>query len=448
MKKLAKSLIVSLLLTAVAVADFNPGPFKIWDGTNSIVIDASGRQTVLQGGSWSFSLGAAIPAGTNLIGKFGIDQTTQGTTNFVTADQTKVNGVAVSVNTGASDTGTQRVVLANESIIQDVTKTGASITSLASNWNIVEAGPTVNATDCLGYRSLSIQFVGVAVSSTTLNFEGSNDNTNFFSVPMYDKSVPTATPSVSASPSGSPMNKAYEGPIYYRYFRARLSALTATSVQAYTKLSTIPFATSTSSVSIASSNVSTNIAQVNAVTVLTGSGATGTGSPRVTLAGDTISAASTANPAPVGGRVTTTLDTTLVQGDAAALNFTDAGQVITKQYGSAGNDWTYAAASGGILNTTTAVTVKAAGAASIRNYITGLQVMSEALGTATELAVRDGAAGTVLWRIKVPTGGLPMTEVAFPTPLKGTAATLLEVVTLTATTTGAVYINLQGYTSF
>lgn len=108
--------------------------------------------------------------------------------------------------------------------------------------------------------------------------------------------------------------------------------------------------------------------------------------------------------------------------------------------------WSYAAATAGILNTTTAVTVKAAAGAGVRNYVTGLQVSAEALGTATEVAIRDGAGGTVLWRTKIGTGGLVAgREIVFSTPLTGTANTLLEVVTLTASGTGAVYVNLQGY---
>lgn len=114
---------------------------------------------------------------------------------------------------------------------------------------------------------------------------------------------------------------------------------------------------------------------------------------------------------------------------------------------STGSDWSYAAASGGILNTTTAVTIKAA-VPGQRNYITSLQLMAEALGAATEVAIRDGAAGTVLWRTKVSTGGVTGgVNILFEAPLVGTANTLLEVVTITATTTGAVYVNCQGYVS-
>lgn len=117
-------------------------------------------------------------------------------------------------------------------------------------------------------------------------------------------------------------------------------------------------------------------------------------------------------------------------------------------YAQAGSRWSYAAAAAGILNTTTAVTIKTAAGASIKNYITSIQIMSEALTNATELAIRDGAAGTVLWRTKIGTGGLTTGQsIVFPAPLVGTANTLLEVVTLTASGAGAVYFNAQGYTA-
>jgi hypothetical protein len=107
--------------------------------------------------------------------------------------------------------------------------------------------------------------------------------------------------------------------------------------------------------------------------------------------------------------------------------------------------WRYAAAAGGITNSTTAVTIKTAAGAGLRNYITGLQLMADPLTTATEVAIRDGAAGTVIWRTKVPTGGLPTVLVDFDVPLVGTANTLLEVVTLTASGGGSVYVNAQGF---
>jgi hypothetical protein len=108
--------------------------------------------------------------------------------------------------------------------------------------------------------------------------------------------------------------------------------------------------------------------------------------------------------------------------------------------------WVYAAATGGIVNSTTAVTIKAAAGAGVRNYLQSIQIDNDALGAATELAIRDGAGGTVLWRGKLGTGAQYGRSVIFDPPLYSTAATLLEVVTLTASVTGGVFVNAQGYT--
>ena len=109
--------------------------------------------------------------------------------------------------------------------------------------------------------------------------------------------------------------------------------------------------------------------------------------------------------------------------------------------------WIYAPPVGGIVNSTAAVTVKAAAGAGIRNYVFSAQCNSDALGAATEVAIRDGAAGTVLYRQKIPTAGwLTPVDLNFDPPLRGSANTLVEIVTLTASVTGGVYCNLQGYT--
>ena len=64
--------------------------------------------------------GSAIPAGAAIIGKFGIDQTTPGTTNLValaanqSVNTAQVNGVTVLTGTGATGTGAQRVTVATD----------------------------------------------------------------------------------------------------------------------------------------------------------------------------------------------------------------------------------------------------------------------------------------------------------------------------------------------
>jgi hypothetical protein len=106
--------------------------------------------------------------------------------------------------------------------------------------------------------------------------------------------------------------------------------------------------------------------------------------------------------------------------------------------------WSYAAAAAGIVNSAAAVTIKAAAGAGIRNYVTDLQINTATLGGATELAIRDGAGGPVLWRGQLQTTALPVASINFQAPLAGSPNALLEVITLTAVT-GGVFVNAQGY---
>lgn len=146
----------------------------------------------------------------------------------------------------------------------------------------------------------------------------------------------------------------------------------------------------------------------------------------------------------VGARAVAANYTAVGAGDTADLIATLNGALVVRPHSIPAAEWSYAAASGGIDNTTTAVTVKAAGAAGIVNYITSIQICHATLGAATEFAIRDGAGGTVLWRTILHTTALPTVTYNFNNPLRGTAATLTEIVTLTAVT-GDVMVNVQGY---
>ena len=328
------------------------------------------------------------------------------------------------------------VTLSDENV-QDLYIVGQSAQTATVN-NILSTTAGTAATDATGYRSAMIQVVSTGTGGTFI-FEGSNDNVNFVTILAYNQSVVTGTP-ISAAVTATASSIGYILPVNFRYIRLRIAtAITGGSIQAFSKFMQTPFAP-------AVNQIAQNTAgSLNTTSVIASGAVTSVG----TLAnGQTAhSSASTGSPVRVAGRVNTTLDTTLIQGDASDVMITSAGQVIQKPFGSAENDWQYAAAASGIVSTTTAVTIKAAGAASIRNYITAITIMAEVLTTATELVIRDGAAGTVIFRTKIPTTGLPTTNIEFPTPLKGTAATLLEVATLTATA-GAVYVNARGYQSF
>lgn len=108
--------------------------------------------------------------------------------------------------------------------------------------------------------------------------------------------------------------------------------------------------------------------------------------------------------------------------------------------------WNSPAQAGGIVNTTTAVTI-APSVAGRKNCIADIEVSHDLLGAVTELAIRDGAAGPVLYRAKLQTPATETVNVDIMSPIcSATAGNLLEVVTLTAVT-GGVYPNVDGFTT-
>lgn len=294
--------------------------------------------------------------------------------------------------------------------------------------------------DVSNYRSGYIQIVTGSASGGQINFEQTNDTSAAFAgQPLFTTNVGVASPAAASAYTiviGTSI--IYGFAITSKYIRVRIATAPGGSggLQAIATLSQAPPALPFLAV---------NVTQWNGSSVVNGgaSGLVGVGGDKAHS-----SAVVGINPVLVGGFVLSTPDTTLVQGDASHLAITTAQQVMVKSYGSAENDWSYAAATGGISATTTAVTVKAAGVANIRNYVTGIDISTDTLGAATELAIRDGAGGTVLWRMKLNTTALGLVSIDFPTPLKGTAATLLEIVTLSSSITGGVFCNLRGYQSF
>lgn len=107
--------------------------------------------------------------------------------------------------------------------------------------------------------------------------------------------------------------------------------------------------------------------------------------------------------------------------------------------------WSYAPPSGGISNSTAGVQIAAAPGAGKRCVVDAVQLSATALGAATQLVIRDGAGGTVLWRFGIGLAGLLAgLPIVFPKPLEGSANALLEIATETASVTGAVVCNVQG----
>lgn len=201
-----------------------------------------------------------------------------------------------------------------------------------------------------------------------------------------------------------------------------------------------------------------NIGDVDVLTVPAPLSTTGNGTAatalRVTVASDSTGviavtgnvahdAAASGNPFQVAGEARSTDRAVVQDADVARIITTLLGKTIVQPYAGPGLTWNYAAASGGITNTT-GVTAKAAGGAGVRNYITMAQVINGHASVDTDVQIRDGAAGTVLWRGFAKSGGGGVSA-KFDPPLRGTANTLIEIAC--GTSGSATYVNLQGYTS-
>jgi hypothetical protein len=151
---------------------------------------------------------------------------------------------------------------------------------------------------------------------------------------------------------------------------------------------------------------------------------------------------------PIAGQVKTALLAARGDGQSYWPTLTDEGAAVVRRNAIPQLTWNYAPPASGLVNTATAVTIKAA-VAGQRGNISSIQIQHAPLGAATEFAIRDGAAGTVLWRISMPlTTAEGPQSYTFDPPLRQAAVnTLLEIVTLTASVTGAVYFNAQGFMS-
>lgn len=147
------------------------------------------------------------------------------------------------------------------------------------------------------------------------------------------------------------------------------------------------------------------------------------------------------NPVRLAGRALSAAYTTVATGDVADLITTLQGVLVTRPFQIPELEWSCAAASGGVVNTTD-VTLAAAAGAGLRRYITSIQ-LKNANDVATEVVLKDGA--TVIWRGHVSASMGSTEEIVFTNPLKTTANTALNFACIT---TGAqVYVNAQGYTA-
>lgn len=146
------------------------------------------------------------------------------------------------------------------------------------------------------------------------------------------------------------------------------------------------------------------------------------------------------NPVRLAGKAVNVMPTTVsTTGDVHDLITTMQGALVVREHCIPEQSWSYTGTP--IINTTDVV-AKAAGAAGIRNYVNGFQYQNTN-ATATEIVIKDGA--TVIWRGYASASMAVPANITFDQPLRGTAATALNVACIT--TAANVYMNVQGYQS-
>jgi hypothetical protein len=201
---------------------------------------------VTQSGTWNIGSITTLPAlvaGTALIGKVGIDQTTPGTTNAFSLAQIGANTVLT--GNGVAGVGAQRVTIASDNtpfpIKLDQTTPGTTnavaLAQIGGNTILTGNGVT-----------------GTGSQRVTIASDNSNIPTNI--VQMGGVAVTMG------------------------------SGVTGTGVQRVVLATDVALPTGANTIGALTANQSVNNAQFNGVTPLMGNGVTGTGSLRVTIASD------------------------------------------------------------------------------------------------------------------------------------------------------------------
>ncbi len=172
--------------------------------------------------------------------------------------------------------------------------TGAAAQTATVN-NILPSTSGTAANDVSNYKAASVQVVSTGTAGTFI-FEGSNDNVNFQTVPVYNQNIVNGTV-INGAITATASQFIYTLPLHFRYFRLRIATtITGGSIQAFTRLTQATWAPSNFEVSqatAASLQTTATIASGTVTTVSTVSSVTSSQSAIPGLIADVASAAIT-----------------------------------------------------------------------------------------------------------------------------------------------------------
>lgn len=99
---------------------------------------------------------------------------------------------------------------------------------------------------------------------------------------------------------------------------------------------------------------------------------------------------------------------------------------------------------GTLVTGTLTATAQAAPGASLYNSNTGISLSWDSLTNAVTFTLRDGAAGTVMWQLRIPAATAGQHSASWETPKTGTVNTLVQVGTSDPGVAGSIYWALIG----
>jgi len=381
------------ITTATAVTVTDATTFTITIGTSGTITSYGGYVAKVQGGNLMSALGAGAMAIQSASMQTLADGTRQlalaisATTGFAVGDLVNIVGVRDNT-TGATLNldGAWKIGNASAASLWLVPPTsgyapptaypadtlGTTITSASNNQTLPQA--TINVASTTGYPASGTFWVNtnqgfqlIAYTGTTgTTFTGCTGGTGLL---LTGQAVNGVTLCGGGVIRRTDLRVSFVRLFDYERFRVETLARPTGDISAAAPVSI----QNTPAVTVSSGTITT----VTTVTTLTGGGA----------AED---AAAGTNPLTVGGVVRTAVaPTTLVAGDAARLTMTTGAAAVVAPYAIPEVTWQTPANVGGLVNTATPLQVKEAAGALVCNYVTAIDLFSEALTNATDLRIRE-----------------------------------------------------------
>jgi len=298
-------------------------------------------------------------------------------------------------------------------------------TQTATVNNILTPTSGTASVDVSKYRAFVCQVVSTGTGGTFI-FEGSNDNVNFQSIPVYNQALIVRVPIVTAITATSTQIM-YEGSCNFKFIRLRIATtITGGSIRSFTSfLHNTLGATS----QVVSNGTAANFLATVSGTVTANNNA-GTAAHSAAVSGNPVYGAGKVLPTTAA-----TVDTTLVAGDAAGLPMTTSQQLAYKPFGTAELDVTTNISSSVTVNTVQQI-LPSSGTASVRNYVAGLIVYSDQIAIAGNAWILDGQ-GAIGTSVTIATPGV-FTSTAHDLKI-GDAIVFTAIGTITGITTNTIY---------